>query len=155
LAFRSWLSPRHRFRINAASFGCQYVATGVGQLRAWRSSSDDEESVALVWSADDGSGQTVPPCSIPERGKVPEHSDEPALDELCAVFDDDPFGSGLFDESGVFSPQPRAVIIEPATASSTADALAGKTAAEDFRFDFVSADMLDILEASCRRKVPL
>ena len=123
----------------ATSLLDQYVAVGVGQAR------DDEESVAEVRGADGGSGDTVPPRIIPERGKVPEHSGEPALDEGGDVLDDDPLRPPLTDEASVLAPEPRALAIETATASETADVLAWEPAAVELRAAEVGrADLLDI-----------
>ena len=123
----------------ATSLLDQYVAVGVGQAR------DDEESIAEVGSADGGSGDTVPPRIIPERGKVPEHRGEPTLDEGGDVLDDDPLRPPFADEAGVLTPEPRALAIEAATVSKTADILAGKPSAIELRAAEVGrADLPDI-----------
>ncbi len=106
---------------------------------------DDKEPVAEVRGADGGSGDTVPPCIIPERGKVPEHNGEPVADEGGDVFDDDPLRPPFADEAGVLAPEPRALAIEAATASKTADILAWEPAAIELRTAKIGrADLLDI-----------
>jgi hypothetical protein len=60
------------------------VAVGVGYCPR-----DHEDPITAVRGADGGSGYTIPPRIVPERGQITEDSVEASNKESCDVFHDD------------------------------------------------------------------
>lgn len=97
------------------------LAVAVGQ---------EEEPVSPVRGADGGSGYTIPPRNVPERGKVGDDGVEPPRSQGGDVLDDDVGRSALDDDPPELSPQARALSSEARTLASKADILAWESTTE-------------------------
>jgi len=85
---------------------------------------DDPDPVALVRSANGGSGYTVPRSIIPDRSEAPEHVSQSARAKGRNVFGEDPRRPDLRDDPVHFIPESTAVPGETRASAGEANVLA-------------------------------
>jgi hypothetical protein len=86
--------------------------------------------VSPVRGTNGGSRYAVPLRIKPERGQVSENSVKPPSKECCDVLHDDEAGSKLANQTGVFTPETRALAVNSGARPGDADVLAGEAPAD-------------------------
>ena len=76
---------------------------------------------------DIASSQHRPPCVVPERGQVTEHSSESPNKECCAVLHEHVFGSYFAHDARHVVPQSASLSVDAGSLSGEADVLARKS----------------------------
>jgi hypothetical protein len=111
-----------------------------------RTVGNNPDPVSLVIGAKGACGNTVPSSKIPERSEAPENFFQSARAKGRNVFDDDPLGVRLFDETQVLEPESGALSAQSGALSGDGNILARWAAAEHVWLLHVAATQLgDVL----------
>lgn len=133
-------------------FASTSVVVGVGHP------GDEPDPLAALRRADVGSGETIPPRIVPERGQISENFSEGTSvadgKQPWDVFQHDVRGSKLAQNSSELGPEPPLVTLSTAR-SRCRPRLARESSSDDIdSLEVVSADASDISESSGSGEVP-